>query len=206
MQVQTKVIKSEKTYKSPYDAISKIIKKEGISGLYVGLVSGLAGNVVAAFSYYYIYSTVRNNYHKSIGFKQISTAMELTLGATAGALCQFIVLPIGIVTTRQQTNSEKLSIIDTIKTIIQDDGIQDLWKGLRASLVLCVNPAITFGMFERIKGIILSKALDPKAPLNAKQAFIIGAMAKALATIVTCIKSLIRSVHYGQSANAMESL
>jgi hypothetical protein len=101
MQVATKVLESEeKDYKSTSDALIKIIKKEGIAGLYAGISSGLVGTIVSAFSYYYIYSSVRGNYHKSIGYKDISTAMELSLGAISGALCQFVVLPIGIVTTR----------------------------------------------------------------------------------------------------------
>ena len=67
----------------------KIIKKEGIKGLYAGLGSGLAGTIVSNFSYFYIYSTIRGNYQKKIGNgASISTAMELTLGALAGTCLQ----------------------------------------------------------------------------------------------------------------------
>lgn len=83
--------------------------------------------------------------------------MELTLGALAGALCQGVVLPIGIVTTRQQTTRDNKSMLATAKSIIKEDGVQDLWKGLRAALVLCINPAITFGVFERLKSWWMEK-------------------------------------------------
>jgi hypothetical protein len=57
------------------DALRKILKDEGFSGLYRGLKSGLFGTVVSAFSYYYIYSYIRTGYHKSIAMKDISTKM-----------------------------------------------------------------------------------------------------------------------------------
>ncbi|KAJ2994751.1 ADP/ATP carrier protein [Globomyces sp. JEL0801] len=184
MQVQTKEI-THAHYHSTTDAVLKIVKHEGIAGLYVGLGSGLVGTLVSSFSYFYIYSTIRGGYSKSIKFQPISTAMELFLGAAAGALCQFIVLPIGIVTTRQQTNLERLSVMDTVRKIIKEEGVKELWKGLQASLVLCVNPAITYGVFERLRTIFTARLKDPKAALTSGQVFLIGALSKALATIVT---------------------
>jgi solute carrier family 25 (peroxisomal adenine nucleotide transporter), member 17 len=73
-------------------------------------------------------------------------------------------------------------VSECIQDIIKDGGIKDLWKGLKASLILCVNPAITFGVFERIKSQIKKGKV-----LSSKEAFLIGAMSKTLATIVTCI-------------------
>lgn len=87
-------------YKSWQDAMRKIIEKEGVQGLYAGLFTGLVGTVVSSFSYFYIYSSIRQNYEKLLKGKGIGTGMELLLGAAAGALCQFVVLPIGVVTTR----------------------------------------------------------------------------------------------------------
>ncbi|KAJ3321457.1 ADP/ATP carrier protein [Boothiomyces sp. JEL0866] len=186
MQVQNKTLDSSREYKSPRDAILKILKTEGVKGLYAGIASGLMGTVVSSFSYFYIYSYIRGYYSKKIGGVSISTAMELTLGAVAGALCQFIVLPIGIVTTRQQTDEKELTFSETVRKIIKEDGFTELWKGLQASLVLCINPAITFGVFERIKGIIQKASANPTANITSGQAFMIGALSKALATVVTC--------------------
>lgn len=119
--------------------------------------------------------------------KDPSTAMELILGAAAGALSQFVVLPIGVVTTRQQTSLEakKMSFFQVMSMIAKEDGLEGLWKGLRASLVLCVNPAITYGAFEKLKGVLLKEG-NVKA-LTSIQIFIIGAISKTIATIVTCI-------------------
>jgi hypothetical protein len=120
--------------------------------------------------------------------------MELLLGAAAGALSQIFTLPIAVVTTRQQTSpkAEKKSFIDTLKGIVHDEGLTGLWKGLKASLVLCVNPAITYGMFERVKTIWLKRKMKSIGAasiadlrLTSIEVFVIGALSKTLATVVT---------------------
>lgn len=89
---------------------------------------------------------------------------------------------------RQQTapKSERLSFIGTWKQIISEQGYTGLWNGLQPSLILTVNPAITYGMFERIKSILLTKkGRNPNLGLTSWEVFFIGALSKTLATIVT---------------------
>jgi hypothetical protein len=156
------------------DAIHSIYTSRGIEGLYAGFIPSILGNIVNAFSYFFIYSMVRAQYIKRNG---LSTATELLIGAISGALCQLIVLPINVITTRNQTSTENPTITEIVRDIYHHEGLQGLWKGLQASLVLCVNPAITYGMFERLK------AISNKPTVWT--IFWIGALAKALATIVT---------------------
>lgn len=86
---------------------------------------------------------------------------------------------------RQQTDPESMtkSFYSVLKNIINEDGPQGLWKGLRASLLLCINPAITYGLFERLKTLLQKSKGNG---LNSIQIFIIGALSKTLATVVTC--------------------
>ncbi|KAJ3415669.1 ADP/ATP carrier protein [Chytridiales sp. JEL 0842] len=199
LQVQNKAIahlNPHQHYDHALDAFLKIFKTEGIKGLYAGLGAGLFGTVASSFSYFYFYSTLRTRYIASRpAGAEITTAMELLLGAAAGAMSQLFTLPIAVVTTRQQTSTraEKKSFIDTLKGILHDEGPKGLWKGLKASLVLCVNPAITYGMFERVKAIWLKRRLAAlggrgkgvEVRLSSLEVFCIGALSKTLATIVT---------------------
>lgn len=82
-----------------------------------------------------------------------------------------------------------------MKKIVREEGVQGLWRGLQASLVLCVNPAITYGMFERLKTIALRRSGDPNGRLTPGQTFVIGALSKALATVVTCESSAGEQLH-----------
>lgn len=181
LQVQNKLL-SEKQHESAGELIRFIISKDGVKGLYVGLGSGLASTIVSSFSYFYFYSIVRGRYIQGNQGKSIAISMELLLGAVSGALSQLIVLPIGIVGTRQQTGTQT-SFVKTIKSIIKDEGITELWKGLNASLVLCSNPAITYGVFERIKTFILQRSGSKS--LTSIQIFLIGMFSKTLATLLT---------------------
>lgn len=142
-------------YKSTWDAISRIIQDEGIEGLYTGMSGSLLGVASTNFAYFYWYTVVRSvyaSYSKSTAAN--STATELSLGAVAGALAQLFTIPVAVVTTRQQTSSkaDRKGLIATGKEVINGpDGVSGLWRGLKASLVLVVNPAITYGAYERLK-------------------------------------------------------
>jgi hypothetical protein len=145
-------------YTSTWDAISKIMADDGILGLYSGMNGALIGVASTNFAYFYWYSVVRTLY---ISSKTVPTApgtiAELSLGAAAGAIAQVFTIPVAVITTRQQTQvkEEKKGMFDTAREVItSDDGYSGLWRGLKASLVLVVNPAITYGAYQRLREII----------------------------------------------------
>ncbi|KAI2626662.1 mitochondrial carrier [Hypoxylon sp. NC1633] len=191
LQVQVKrkpgesIAHTDPHYASTWDAITKIVAEDGILGLYAGMSGALLGVASTNFAYFYWYSFVRELYFK---YQKVpappSTAVELILGAIAGAVAQLCTIPVAVVTTRQQTQSkaDRKGLLDTAREVIHgEDGVFGLWRGLKASLVLVVNPAITYGAYERLKG-----AMFPgKTRLTAGEAFLLGAMSKALATITT---------------------
>ncbi|RKF63323.1 Peroxisomal adenine nucleotide transporter 1 [Erysiphe neolycopersici] len=172
-------------YMSTWDAIQKIVDRDGICGLYAGINGALIGVASTNFAYFYWYSIVRTCYMSSR--KQSNppgTIMELTLGAVAGAAAQVLTIPVSVITTRQQTQTEGLGkgIVDTAKEIIEsDDGWTGFWRGLKASLVLTLNPAITYGAYQRLREVIF----PGKVNLKPREAFLLGAISKSLATIAT---------------------
>jgi hypothetical protein len=175
----------ETHYAGTVDAIKKIVAAEGFLGLYAGINGSLLGVASTNFAYFYWYSIVRTTYLRyAKNSAQPSTAIELSLGAVAGALAQLFTIPVAVITTRQQTQTKekRKGMIDTAREVIEgEDGVFGLWRGLKASLVLVVNPAITYGAYERLK-----QTLFPgKTSLKPWEAFALGAMSKALATIVT---------------------
>ncbi|ORY51841.1 mitochondrial carrier [Rhizoclosmatium globosum] len=190
LQTQNKLLKGSEVYHSSLDAFLRILNKEGLAGLYSGLGAGLFGTVASAFSYFYFYSSIRAKHVASLpAGAEISTAVELLMGALAGALCQVFTLPIAVITTRQQTapQDERQSFFATFHDIMEHEGVAGLWKGFKASMVLCSNPAITYGMFERVKAVWLKRraALGKAGGLGSGEVFLIGALSKTLATVVT---------------------
>ncbi|EXJ74439.1 uncharacterized protein A1O5_02735 [Cladophialophora psammophila CBS 110553] len=173
-------------YESTWDAIKKIVDHEGIIGLYSGVNGALIGVASTNFAYFYWYSVVRSLYtkYRTAPGGHPGTAAELSLGAVAGAIAQIFTIPVAVITTRQQTQprGHKKGLWETGKEVVHsEDGWSGLWRGLKASLVLCVNPAITYGAYQRLKDIMF----PGRARLHPWEAFLLGAISKSIATICT---------------------
>jgi len=82
------------------------------------------------------------------------------------------------------------------------------WLGIKPGLVLTVNPAITYGVFERVKGIILlaNPNAGPNDKLSPFKSFIVGAFSKTLATIVTYPYIMAKVRIQARSADAIEAI
>ncbi|PWN48754.1 mitochondrial carrier [Violaceomyces palustris] len=184
----------------------QIIKsKEGPMGLYKGFGASMVNTFSTQFAYFYWYTVVRTLYINKLskpstkGVAGLNTATELALGAIAGALAQIFTIPVSVIATRQQIGTSassppptkdeqgKAKVVDesflgVARDILKEDGITGFWRGLKPSLVLTVNPAITYGVFERIKTIILAASDGKMTPWKS---FLVGALSKTLATVVT---------------------
>ncbi|KXH37735.1 hypothetical protein CNYM01_12568 [Colletotrichum nymphaeae SA-01] len=175
----------EPHYSSTWDALSKIVADDGVKGLYAGMSGSLLGVASTNFAYFYWYSVVRALYLRSAKTSAPpSTLVELSLGAIAGAVAQLCTIPVAVITTRQQTQrkTERKGFVDTAREVVDgEDGPFGLWRGLKASLVLVVNPAITYGAYERLKEVVF----PGKNNLKPWEAFLLGAASKSLATIAT---------------------
>ena len=85
------------------------------------------------------------------------------------------------------------SFWDVGREIVREEGVAGLWLGIKPGLVLTVNPAITYGVFERIKSILLLAqekaaavaATSSNGKLTPGMNFLVGALSKTLATVVT---------------------
>ena len=146
-------------YDGTLHAIKAVMEDEGIEGLYAGIFSSLLSVASTNYAYFFWYSTVRDIYFERIQKSDAnpSTVIEFALGAAAGALAQLFTIPVAVVTTRQQTQQkgEKKNMFATGKEVIEGpDGVSGLWRGLKASLVLTVNPAITYGAYQRLHQIL----------------------------------------------------
>ncbi|KAG6124512.1 hypothetical protein E4U38_008427 [Claviceps purpurea] len=192
LQVQVRSSKSDMSstsgtphYNSAWDAITRIVADDGLRGLYAGINGSLIGVASTNFAYFYWYTVARSLYIKSSRADgSPSIAVELAFGAAAGALAQLFTIPVAVVTTRQQTARavERQSLLATAREVVEGpDGVSGLWRGLKASLLLVVNPAITYGAYERLRVMFLKD----KVNLRPWETFLLGALSKAMATIVT---------------------
>ncbi|KAJ3390389.1 ADP/ATP carrier protein [Entophlyctis sp. JEL0112] len=167
-------------YSSQTDALRRIVSEEGgVRALYAGIVASLTQTAVSSFAYFWAYAFVRRVYLRLMGKRGMQTRIgviaELALGAAAGAISRLLTTPVSVVTTRRQTQNGTTNS-GVVRDILRTYGVAGFWRGFPASLVLTVNPAITYGLYAWVQG---------RATLSPEQAFFVGAATKAAATIVT---------------------
>ncbi|KAH7928058.1 mitochondrial carrier [Leucogyrophana mollusca] len=194
----------------------QIFKHEGIPGWYRGFAATMLNTFSMQYAYFFFYSFIRTSYIKRLAAKlppgspapALSTAAELTLGAVAGGLSQIFTIPVSVIATRQQVGrsvktasaiDEKSmlkdeeargdddSFVNVARDIIREDGVTGLWLGIKPGMVLTVNPAITYGVYERVKTLLLLAKLKAGSvdKLTPGMTFLVGALSKTLATVVT---------------------
>nr|XP_019004964.1 adenine nucleotide transporter [Kwoniella mangroviensis CBS 8507]OCF68425.1 adenine nucleotide transporter [Kwoniella mangroviensis CBS 8507] len=185
----------------------RILKEEGISGAFHGFGASMIGTFSQQFAYFFFHTLLRTSYIRRLsssptkGSQQalvsLSTSAELLLGALAGGLAQIFTIPVQVIATRQQLwkppheesktqgNVNSPSLMETAQEIISENGITGLWTGLKPGLVLTVNPAITYGVFERLKSYRLSQKPQGGGKLGVGESFWLGVTSKMLATVVT---------------------
>ncbi|KAI9201967.1 mitochondrial carrier domain-containing protein [Polychytrium aggregatum] len=170
------------------EAAIRIIKEEGIQGLYPGVQSAIFGIAFTQYIYYYWYEFVKATLEKAAGEGRGLTVTENLMGsAVAGAVTAVLTNPIWVVNTRQVVKkdgaktSETSTFAQTVMTIMKSDGILGFWKGIWPALILVINPVIQYTVFERLK----ERLQRVRSNLTAFDFFILGAISKLAATGIT---------------------
>ncbi|KAM0748581.1 mitochondrial carrier [Meredithblackwellia eburnea MCA 4105] len=195
------------------DAVLKVIKRDGIAGLYDGLTSSLLGIAITNGIYYLFFEESRAVILRAKkGSKaSLSTFESMLASAIAGAATSVISNPIWVVNTRQTVRTtiapalptaanpnpkviveKKLGVWQTILHIIKTDGFKAFFHGLGPALVLVSNPILQFTLFEQLKNAILArrrlrltKGNASMPPLTDLDFFLLGAISKLFATAIT---------------------
>lgn len=178
---------------SKREVLKLLLKKRGVLGLYNGIIVSLTQTFLSSFGYFWFYSLVKKLYYRIN--KKPGIAIELLLGAIAGGLSRVLTTPISVVTMRKQINDDvkKDSYLGIITEIFKDDGISGFWRGFKASLLLTLNPAITYGLYERFEKLKPTK-------LTPEEVFFLGILTKSLATVVTYPYILAKSILQGSNS------
>ena len=211
LQIQRQLRKNSSTpgsheYKSIQDAAEKIYAREGgLAGFYTGIVHDTSKTVADSFLFFLAYNFLRQSRLSSRNSisRHLPVIEELGVGFLGGAFSKFFTTPIANVVTRKQTaamlaarnSSEGQSKPRTVMAIIDEiqaeKGLPGLWSGYSASLVLTLNPSITFFLFETFKRLLLPRS--QRSSPSASATFILAALSKAIASTITYPFSLAKS-------------
>jgi adenine nucleotide transporter 17 len=87
------------------------------------------------------------------------------------------------VATKAQVATPHTGILQVVQSVLREHGLLGFFRGFQASLLLCVNPAINYTVFEQLKRRLLSST--GATSLTLLQAFVLGAIGKIVATLIT---------------------
>lgn len=193
----------EEEYKNILDAACKIYQQQGLAGFYPGLAQDTAKSVADSFLFFLAYNTVRQRRivarvgaARAAKSKNIVLPIldELAIGVVAGAFAKLFTTPLSNIVTRKQTSARKggdATTAEIAARIRKEKGLRGFWSGYSASLVLTLNPSITFFLNEVLKYALLprSKRERPSPALT----FLLAALSKSAASSVTYPFSLAKT-------------
>lgn len=110
-------------------------------------------------------------------------------GLIAGSINVLLTSPLWVVNTRMklQKNDYK-SLTGGLVQLYKREGMKGLWSGTIPSLLLVSNPAIQFMVYESVK-----RNLEKQGKFHGYTAFLVGALAKAVATTLTYPLQLVQA-------------
>lgn len=197
----------EEEYKSIVDAAYKIYQEQGIAGFYPGLAQDTFKTVLDSFLFFLAYNTVRQRRiiarvgaAKAAKSKNIVLPIfdELAVGVVAGSFAKLFTTPLANIVTRKQIAARKagkggkeLTTADIAAQIKSEKGLQGFWSGYSATLILTLNPSITFFLNEILKYALLPRAKRERP--SAAMTFLLAALSKSAASSVTYPFSLAKT-------------
>ncbi|KAJ5826363.1 Mitochondrial substrate/solute carrier [Penicillium riverlandense] len=212
----------EEEYASLLDALRKIYDQQGIAGLYPGLAQDTCKTVADSFLFFLAYTTIRQRRTvarvgpaRAAKSKNVMLPVldELVIGILAGSFSKLFTTPLSNIVTRKQTSAARkeaksgknLSTGDIAAQIRKEKGLQGFWSGYSASLILTLNPSITFFLNEVLKYTLLPRSKRNHPP--ASVTFLLAAMSKVAASSITYPFSLAktRAQTMGSSSETQKS-
>jgi solute carrier family 25 aspartate/glutamate transporter 12/13 len=139
MQNQRAVDPSKRLYKNSFDCFAKVIRNEGVLGLYRGLLPQLMG-VAPEKAIKLTVNDMLRKWFKDPERGQIYFPLEVLAGCGAGASQVIFTNPIEIVKIRLQVMGESIRLDPSFKpkstiTIVKELGLSGLYKGAGACLL-----------------------------------------------------------------------
>eukprot|EP00002_Diphylleia_rotans_P015215 TRINITY_DN2947_c0_g1_i1.p1 TRINITY_DN2947_c0_g1~~TRINITY_DN2947_c0_g1_i1.p1 ORF type:complete len:345 (+),score=68.15 TRINITY_DN2947_c0_g1_i1:58-1092(+) len=199
--------------KSPFTEVAHIIRTEGVSAIFRGMSISLVTNALSSYLYYYFYEYGRTHHKRSTGKDAtVLQSLWIGAVAGALTQCfvtplvvthtRFVAHEAAVTKEKQamkqqqnqhnqqnqhqhqhQHQLKSKSYSQICSDLLDEKGLLGFWSGLGTSLILVVNPSITYMVFEQLKTRLLT--VTKTKHLTTHQNFLLGAMSKIVATIAT---------------------
>ncbi|KAJ1957696.1 hypothetical protein GGI12_004952, partial [Dipsacomyces acuminosporus] len=119
-------------YKGMVDCIQSILKGEGFTGVYRGVVPVMARQGANSCVRFASYDTLKQVLISRTNKKELPFMYSFGLGMAAGTITVYATMPFDVVKTRMQSLSAKLEYKNSfhcVWRVATEEGIFALWKG-----------------------------------------------------------------------------
>jgi adenine nucleotide transporter 17 len=122
--------------------------------------------------------------------------LSLLASCLAGIVNVLITNPLWVCNLKIVVGSaESTSLLTEIQNVARKDGLKELWRGTGTSVMLVSNPVLQFFVYEQLKIARLSKHRQSNGSrISPGEAFLLGALAKGVATVLTYPLQLAQAV------------
>lgn len=181
----------------------RVLREEGRDGLYRGCGPMLQTVGTSNFVYFFLFDGFKERLAKALGREEgeVGPYETLASSAIAGALNMILTEPLWRACVVAQARTRPVAssadgcgpsaccrssdlvargAFGTVRQMWLAEGLRALWRGLGSSLWLVLNPVIQFFVYDVLKAVRLNNA-----DISSIEAFVMGAAAKALATVLT---------------------
>lgn len=184
------------TYTGVLDAARKIYATHGLAGFYTGLAQDTAKTVADSFLFFLAYEFFRTRRLRArFGAARrtpkhlvLPVLDELAVGVLAGAFAKLFTTPLANIVARKQVargGGAATSTRAIAARIRAEKGLRGFWSGYSASLILTLNPSLTFFLNGFLKMLLRPRAQQRNTPLSPALTFLLAALSKSAASTVT---------------------
>eukprot|EP00026_Physarum_polycephalum_P010674 Phypoly_transcript_10844.p1 GENE.Phypoly_transcript_10844~~Phypoly_transcript_10844.p1 ORF type:complete len:240 (+),score=32.58 Phypoly_transcript_10844:165-884(+) len=180
-------------------AFQMIIAKEGLKGLFKGLVPNLVGVFPSRAIYFGVYNTTKAQLLQRM---KESPLVHLLAAMSAGVAVSTATSPIWLVKTRMQLQTTDSGHVpyknswDCVKRVHAEEGFRGFYKGLGASYLGIAESSIQFVLYEKLKSIVLLKKRESGVlvpTLGNTEYMALAACAKLTAAVCTYPHEVLRT-------------
>ena len=202
-------------YTSMRSAVRSVLQDEGFWGLYKGMTPGVIASTGSWGGYFYFYELSKR---RKLSSKQaagggnnsstLGVSDHMLSGVEAGSIMQLIFNPLWLIKTRlaiqdaqglfsdvSRVNSlpKYRGMTDAFVTILAEEGVRGLYKGLLPGLLLTSHGAVQFASYEFMKAEVHKILSTQDGEQPAWVSIALGGISKVIASTVTYPYQVLKS-------------
>lgn len=184
------------------NVLKRVAVEEGVGALWKGVGATIVGVLPARAIYFSSYHRGKHVVSDLTGWSGEDSRVHLTAAALAGASVCTATNPIWLVKTRMQLQSSAKgraikykSSLDCVKTVIREEGVVGLYKGLAASYIGVGESTLQWVIYEKLKQRIDAKSVSTSGVVTPKwfDYFTAAAGAKLVAAVIAYPHEVLRT-------------